>query len=292
MYTTIDPPGTVFTNAFGINDRGQIVGGYFNADSNEHGFLLRGGQYTTIDEPNAGPCGETEADGINARGQIVGWFLDGNGNSHAFLLNHGQYTTLDDPNAVFGTIGQGINARGQIVGWYRGGDNHPQGFLLSGGQYTTLDVPNARWTLPTGINDSGEIVGVYFDAHLHFHGFLATPEQDDPASAPVAMTSASNAAAEIVIGANALLTNALPSHDPSSAAAGGSAAMTGDGSDVSARGDHGTDPLVPNTPAGMQAARVGNDGGSAELAALEALSEKDVLGFDPWNGSPAARLGR
>jgi probable HAF family extracellular repeat protein len=42
-YTTIaDPLATGPTEANGINDSGQIVGGYRNA-SGEHGFLLSGG---------------------------------------------------------------------------------------------------------------------------------------------------------------------------------------------------------------------------------------------------------
>jgi uncharacterized membrane protein len=56
-YTTLDDPSaTNFTQAFGINSAGQIVGSYGNA-SGTHGFLLSGGTYTTIDDPlaTAGP---------------------------------------------------------------------------------------------------------------------------------------------------------------------------------------------------------------------------------------------
>ena len=38
-FTTIDVPGASFTIAFGINDRGQIVGIYGGA-AGIHGFLL------------------------------------------------------------------------------------------------------------------------------------------------------------------------------------------------------------------------------------------------------------
>ncbi len=50
-FTTIEFPGATLTNAFGINTRGDIVGNYVNADKSEHGFLLSGGQYSTIDFP-------------------------------------------------------------------------------------------------------------------------------------------------------------------------------------------------------------------------------------------------
>ena len=58
------------TIAHGINDTGQIVGGFRNA-SGSHGFLDTGGTFTTIDVPGALA---TEASGINDMGQIVGMF--------------------------------------------------------------------------------------------------------------------------------------------------------------------------------------------------------------------------
>src|SRR5215217_4682083 len=58
------------TAACGINNRGQIVGLY-NDESGQHGFLLSGGTYTTINFPGASTQG-TQAQGINNRGDIVG----------------------------------------------------------------------------------------------------------------------------------------------------------------------------------------------------------------------------
>ena len=43
-------PGAVETNAYGINDSGQIVGWYADA-THIHGFLLDNGNYTTLDVP-------------------------------------------------------------------------------------------------------------------------------------------------------------------------------------------------------------------------------------------------
>jgi uncharacterized membrane protein len=76
VFTTIDPPGAVdvpgnpgfaATAPFGINNRGQVVGQYADAEG-LHAYRLDGGVYRTIDPP-AGP-GTTAAD-INDRGQIV-----------------------------------------------------------------------------------------------------------------------------------------------------------------------------------------------------------------------------
>jgi hypothetical protein len=51
--TTIDVPGAVRTVANAINPRGDIVGRYDTADGVAHGFLLRGGEFTTIKEVSA-----------------------------------------------------------------------------------------------------------------------------------------------------------------------------------------------------------------------------------------------
>ncbi len=52
-YTTLnDPLATGGTNAYGINDLGQIVGEY-GGDGGFHGFLYSGGTYVTLDDPLA-----------------------------------------------------------------------------------------------------------------------------------------------------------------------------------------------------------------------------------------------
>jgi probable HAF family extracellular repeat protein len=183
-FTTIDPAGPSRVpgeGANGINDAGQIVGTYIDANQLEHAYLYSGGTYTTVDDPN-GP--QSEARGINKLGEIVGtWFgvSDAGPGGHGFVYSGGTYTTLDDPNAtnIFGagffTFATGINDSGQIVGSYdsrgRGFPNH--GFLYSGGTYTTIDDPAAPGlTNAWGINDAGQIVGDYQDNTGVVHGFL------------------------------------------------------------------------------------------------------------------------
>ena len=155
-FKSIDVPGSNFTQAFKINDFGQIVGDYrVPPNSVDHGYLLSGNTYFKLDVDSA--------NGINNSGQIVGE----TGND-GFLLSGGNYTTLDVPGSTF-TQPVGINDAGQIVGVYGAGSNH--GFLLSGGAYSTLDVPGATYTQPNDINDSGQIVGYYVSSGL-FHGFV------------------------------------------------------------------------------------------------------------------------
>src|SRR5262245_1360581 len=42
QFTTLDFPGATFTSAYGINDAGQIVGGYSDPSTNQ-GFLYSNG---------------------------------------------------------------------------------------------------------------------------------------------------------------------------------------------------------------------------------------------------------
>src|SRR5260370_1343725 len=89
-FTTIDFPGASFTQALGINPRGDIVGRYISAGVT-HGFLLSGGEFTTIDFPGSSL---TFAVGINPRGDIVGLY-ESAGVSHGYLLSRGEFTTID-----------------------------------------------------------------------------------------------------------------------------------------------------------------------------------------------------
>jgi hypothetical protein len=67
-------PGQVAaqTGLRGINARGDIVG-FYVAGGQQHGFLLKDGQYTSLDFPVAG-VRATIANGINPRGEIVGQY--------------------------------------------------------------------------------------------------------------------------------------------------------------------------------------------------------------------------
>jgi probable HAF family extracellular repeat protein len=175
VFTTIDHPDAASapglgTAAFGINDRGRIVGTYIDAGGRAHGFLrdkghgaLREkGAFTAIDHPDGALA--TVASGINNRGQIVGGYQDSEGTAHGFLLDEGNFTTIDHPDAAsgrdLGTVLWGINNRGQIVGQYIDTDLRCHGLLLTNDTFTTIDDPGAlSYTGAVDVNDRGQIVG-------------------------------------------------------------------------------------------------------------------------------------
>jgi probable HAF family extracellular repeat protein len=72
-YQTLDDPDAAFgTIAEGINQKGDIVGIFFDGTFVRHGFLLHDGVYTTVDYPGE-PLSTALLD-INARGDVVGSF--------------------------------------------------------------------------------------------------------------------------------------------------------------------------------------------------------------------------
>src|SRR5262245_49992347 len=83
QFTSWDFPGATRTTAFNINPRGDIVGLYRSSGTEAcegivsgfvcHGYLLSGGEFTSIDFPGAT---QTIANGINARGDIGGLYTD------------------------------------------------------------------------------------------------------------------------------------------------------------------------------------------------------------------------
>src|SRR5437016_3143929 len=127
-----DFPGAIFTTPRGVNTAGDIVGFYATPTGVRHGFLLRGGSFTTIDPP--GSLG-TLAWGINDQGDIVGEYVFEFA-THGFLLSGGTFTTIDHLGSG-GLHLFGINGKGDVVGQYVFGG----GFLLSGGIFSAIDFP-------------------------------------------------------------------------------------------------------------------------------------------------------
>jgi hypothetical protein len=82
-YTTLDVPGATNSDAYGVNDAGQLVGEYRDFGSASHGFLLDvDGSYTMLDVAGAT---DTFVYGINNAGQLVGSYIEVGGRVLGFL---------------------------------------------------------------------------------------------------------------------------------------------------------------------------------------------------------------
>jgi probable HAF family extracellular repeat protein len=175
----LDFPGALVTDAWGINNRGSIVGSFVDSSGVLHGWLRTRGTYTQIDIPGAL---DTVSFGVNDRGQIVGaWDITPSilAGIHGFLLAQGKVTTYDVPSFVgVGNQFDRINDVGDIIGIFQDNNGALHGFVLQGGlsgPFIQLDYPGATQTGPWGINNAGQIVGRYTDSNGVDHGFLAQP---------------------------------------------------------------------------------------------------------------------
>ena len=174
-FQALDPAGVLgadFSEAWAVNERGDVVGRYLDDFGNEHGFLYQGGSLITLDVPF--PSIQTDAYDINASGDVVGGFADPQGFVHGFLYSKGVYKQIDYPGAV-DTLPLGINARGDVVGdWDTDPTTLGHGFVLSHGSFATFDHPNAApySTYFVGISDNGSMSGLYLDATGALHNFV------------------------------------------------------------------------------------------------------------------------
>ena len=175
-YTTIDFPGADRTEAFGINEAGQIVGHFFDA-TGQHGFLKDGDNYVAFDVGLDG----TSALGINDVPQIVGFASD-----QGFLKDGNLIVPIAVAESNF-TVAWGINSAGSVVGTFND-DFGTHGFLKDGDDILPIDGLNASFTEATGINDSGEIVGNYVRAG-QFQAFKLSGGTLSVIQAPAAITT-------------------------------------------------------------------------------------------------------
>jgi uncharacterized membrane protein len=175
-YVSLDRLGILGTHtsfARGINNHGDIVGGYAGSDGKEHGFMIHQGKLSTFDVPFRAAVG-TQLNAINDAGAIVGVWVDGAFKGHGFIYADGNFSNLQYP-ASRDTTPFGINSKGDIVGnWDSDQSTTGHGFVFSSGHMNSFDVPNAmpNGTAANGLNDSGQIVGTYIGADRKFHGFI------------------------------------------------------------------------------------------------------------------------
>jgi uncharacterized membrane protein len=160
--TRISVPGSMETQALGVNNHGVVVGEYVDVDGGFHGFGWKRGRLTTIDGP--GSSGGVVTD-VNDRGHMVGAYFTRNGATRGFLLRNGAYRTFNVPYGQL-DLPFDINNRGQIVGSSLSDPTGTRsaGFVLRrgiNGPFTRIQFPGSLQTIARGIDDRGRIVGLY-----------------------------------------------------------------------------------------------------------------------------------
>jgi uncharacterized membrane protein len=149
------PTGALASIANAINDAGNIVGAYVDSSGVQHGFVLKGTKYTTLDPPGAtAPQGT----GINKKGAIVLAWTDSGGLLESSLYNGKTYKTINVPGAAQSFVTD-INNLGDIT--YQAVDSAgvSHGALFHKGKYYTFDYPKSAFTFAGAANDHSTIVG-------------------------------------------------------------------------------------------------------------------------------------
>jgi probable HAF family extracellular repeat protein len=171
--TSITVGMTRSSQAFGINDKTQVVGQTsltppVQGEPPQHAFVYSSGTTTILDSVVGR---QSAAYGINNAGTITGSLSTGTcggpftpcpaglGDTHAFEYKG---TTLTDLGTLGGdySVGRGINNRGEIVG----GSNRVAGgplhlFLFDHGKMGDLGTLKGNSTGGLAINDQGQIIG-------------------------------------------------------------------------------------------------------------------------------------
>lgn len=155
ILATYDVPDSLTFGFYGLNNAGQAVGFYQDANEISHGVIAQDGELTQFDFPGAA---ETEIFGVSESGLLIGDIFDAGGAIHGFVDDE----QFDVPGATI-TYADDMNAAGLLVGSYVDADGVYHGYMrYADGSFTTFDFPgmlsNLEYLFVNAINDAGIIV--------------------------------------------------------------------------------------------------------------------------------------
>ena len=153
--STYNVPDSLTFGFYGLNNAGQAVGFYQDANEISHGVIVQDGELTQFDFPGAA---ETEIFGVSESGLLIGDIFDADGAIHGFVGDE----QFDVPGATI-TYADDMNADGLLVGSYVDADGVYHGYIRhADGSFTTFDYPGAlqdlEYLFVNAINDNGVIV--------------------------------------------------------------------------------------------------------------------------------------
>jgi uncharacterized membrane protein len=174
-FKTLNPSGSTYAFAFGINDKGTVTGSFTDAKGVYKGFSYKAGKYATIIFPGAGKT-FTQANGINDSNTIVGDFIGKDQLTLVFVLSNGKFTRFDAQEGVSTWI-SGISNTGSLVG-FAGNQGNNQGFVKVG-KKVTLFTYQGNATYANGINKANASVGYFIPPpFIATHGFYRAANGD------------------------------------------------------------------------------------------------------------------
>ena len=168
-----------YESASGMDNAGDVVGGWLDTDGRNHGFERRAdGKITEINDPSASDVKNagTSVDGVSADGTvIVGGYYDSTLALHGFLLEGGKFTTYDVPGAAGTELT--LYDHGTYGGYYVSSTGAMFGFYVKCGKLHTVAAPGQAHppagfgTELTGISADGTLFGDAFPAGKPIYAF-------------------------------------------------------------------------------------------------------------------------
>lgn len=152
--------GGAFSEPYGINDAGQVVGACNVPGLGPRGYLWDNGTMTDL--------GQGCANSINKHSQIVG------GDFHGGWINETGYLWQNGSRINLSMGAFDINSAGLVVGQGRGYNNQVHAVMWQQGTMADLFPLFAEASCATGVNDTGSIVGWAATSlsPIRFEGFL------------------------------------------------------------------------------------------------------------------------
>jgi len=180
-YTNENFPGSVQTQAVGINNGSPpvTVGFWVDANGSNFGFVNQNGSFTNVNNPNT-PATVPSVNpllGANDLNVAAGFYVDMNGDAQAYLYSIGgnSFSPIILPisfNATM-TTATGVNDSGVVSGFYVDNAGNTHGFIDKAGSFTSLDDPMANGnTMFLGLNNLGQLVGSFVDGNDLTHGLV------------------------------------------------------------------------------------------------------------------------
>jgi len=166
-YTEFRPDGSIDIYARGINNEGDVVGWFKDANGVRKGFIYSNGEFTEL-LPDGWEY--VQAVGINNKGEVIGNGTTSSGADKFFVYSNGNFTELlpDGPQYAYAWD---INDKGEVVG--NGGISHGgASFIYSNDEFTELLPDGWHGANAQDINENGAVVGHGEDANGHSKVFI------------------------------------------------------------------------------------------------------------------------
>lgn len=165
--------GVTNASAFGVNDKGDVVG-HFVTNGTGFGFLLSNGKVTILSFPGA--KNGTTPTSINDQGVVVGNFSLAFGDTgHAFMWKDGVFSNISPPDSTT-AVASKISNSGVVVGSYVSpSDGLRHGYSLENGTYTKIDITPGVSTLLDAVNKFDNVIAEKQEGSVNplFKGFCA-----------------------------------------------------------------------------------------------------------------------